>query len=44
MPVPVIVAFEIETFVMLEPETNWIASYGLCWMRMSSTTIWPVMA
>ena len=44
VPVFWIVALLIFTLVMLEPETNWIASYGLCWIRMLSTLVSPVIA
>src|SRR3954469_13554930 len=44
VPVFWIVALLIFTLVMLEPDTNWTASYGLCWMRMLSTFVRPFMA
>ena len=44
VPVFWIVALLILTLLMFEPETNWIASYGLCWIRMLSTLVRPVIA
>ncbi len=43
VPVFWIVALLIFTLLIWEPETNWIASYGLCWIRMLSTFVRPFM-
>ncbi len=43
VPVFWIVALLIATLLMFDPETNWIASYGLCWIRMLSTFVRPVI-